>query len=78
MISLTSLPSTPVGPWGQQMSTPLNVLLKADPGLEGDKVNDKADPSVCLQLNQISVLQSFLETAGSMNHQLVLRQDVFF
>ena len=43
----------------QQMSTPLHVLLKADPHLEGDVADDKADPSVCLQLNQISVLQYF-------------------
>ena len=59
------------------MSTPLHVLLKADPRLEGDVADDKADPSVCLQLNQISVLQYFLETAGSMDHQHVLRQAVF-
>ena len=58
------------------MSTPLHVLLKADPCLEGDVADDKADPSVCLQLNQISVLQYFLETAGSMDHQHVLRQAV--
>ena len=58
------------------MSTPLHVLLKADPRLEGDVADDKADPSVCLQLNQISVLQYFLETAGSMDHQHVLRQAV--
>ena len=32
------------------MSTPLHVLLKADPHLEGDVADDKADPSVCLQL----------------------------
>ena len=60
------------------MSTPLHVLLKADPRFEGDVANDKADPSVCLQLHQISVLQYFLETAGSMDHQHVLRQAVFF
>ena len=60
------------------MSTPLHVLLKADPCLEGDVADDKADPSVCLQLNQISVLQYFFETACSMFHQHVLRQAVFF
>ena len=59
------------------MSTPLLVLLKADPRLEGDGADDKADPSVCVQLHQISVLQYFLETAGSMDHQHVLRQAVF-
>ena len=45
------------------------MLLKADPRREGDIADDKADPSVPLQLNQISVLQSFLDTAGSMDHQ---------
>ena len=58
------------------MSTPLHMLLKADPCLEGDVADDKADPSVCLQLNQISVLQYFFETAGSMDLQHVLRQAV--
>ena len=43
----------------QQMSTPLHVLLKADPSLEGDVADDKDDPLVCLQLNQISVLLYF-------------------
>ena len=59
------------------MSTPIHLLLKADPRLEDDVADDKADPLVCLQLNQISVLQYFLETAGSMDHQHVLRQAVF-
>ena len=35
----------------QQISTPLHVLLKADPRLEGDVADDKADPLVCLKLN---------------------------
>ena len=48
------------------------MLLKADPHLEGDVADDKADPLVCLQLNQKSVSQYFLETAGSMDHQHVL------
>ena len=52
MISLTNLPC-------QQLSTPLHVLPKVDPRLEGDVEDDKADPEVCLQLNQISVLQYF-------------------
>ena len=60
------------------MSTPLCVLLKADPRLEGYVADDKADPSVCLQLNQIFVLQYFVETAGSMDHQHVPRQAFFF
>ena len=59
------------------MSAPLHVLLKADPRLEDDVADDKVDPLVCLQLNQISVLQYFLETAGSMDLQHVLRQAVF-
>ena len=61
----------------QKMSTPLHELLKVDPGLEGDEADDKADPLVCLQLHQISDLQYFLETAGSMYHQHVHRQDFF-
>ena len=56
------------------MSTPLHVLLKDDPSIEGDVADDKADPSVCLQVNQISVLQYFFVTAGSMDHQHVFRQ----
>ena len=59
------------------MSTPLHVLLKADPRLKGDVRDDKTDPLVCLQLNQISILQYFLEMAGSMDHQHVLRQADF-
>ena len=45
---------------------PLHMLLKADPSLEGDVADDKADPSVCHQLGQVSVLQYFRGTAGSM------------
>ena len=45
----------------QKMSTPLHVLLKADTRLEGDVADDNADPSVCLQLKQTSVLQYFLK-----------------
>ena len=44
---------------GQQMSTPLHVPPKADPCLEGEVADDKADPLMCLQLNQIYVLQYF-------------------
>ena len=62
----------------QQMTTPLEVLLKEDPCLKGDVSDDKAGPLVCQQLNQISVLQCFVKTAGSMDHQHVLRQAVFF
>ena len=55
------------------MSTSLHVLLKADPHIEGDIADDKANPSVCLKPNQY-----FLETACSMDHQHVLRQTVLF
>ena len=41
------------------MSTPLHVLLKDDPHLEGDVVDDKSDLSACLQLGQVSVMQYF-------------------
>ena len=61
----------------QQIGTPLHVLIKADPCLEGDVADDKADLSACLQLKEISVLQYFSETAGSMDHQHVLRKAVF-
>ena len=61
----------------QQMSTPICVLLKADHCLEDDVADEKADPLKCLQLSQISVLQYFLETAGSMDHQHVLIQAFF-
>ena len=50
----------------------------ADPHLEDDVKDEKTNPSMCLQLNQISVLQYFLETAGSMDHQHVLSHAVFF
>ena len=53
------------------------MLLKADPRLEGDVADDNADPSVCVKLYQISVLQYFLETAGSIDHQNVIRHAVF-
>jgi hypothetical protein len=59
------------------MSIRIHMLLKADPCLEDDVADDKADSLVCLQLNQISVLQYFLETASSMDYQDVLTQIVF-
>ena len=49
------------------MSTPLHVLLKADTQSEGDVAENKADPSVCLKLKAINVLQYYLETAVSMD-----------
>ena len=56
------------------MSTPLHVLLKADPCLEGDVADGQADPYGCHQLGQVYVLQYFQGMAGSMDHQHVLRQ----
>ena len=47
----------------QKISTPLHVLLKADPRLKGDVADDRADPPVCVQLHQISVLQYFFRNA---------------
>ena len=51
------------------MSTPI---------VKDNVADDKAGPSVCLQFNQISVFQYFLEAAGSFDHQHVLRHAVFF
>ena len=42
-----------------QMSISLHVLLKADPCLEGDAADGKADPFACHQLGQVSVLLYF-------------------
>ena len=36
------------------MRTPLHVLCKAVPSLEGNVADDKADPSACHQLSQVS------------------------
>ena len=52
-------------------TTPLNVLLKADPSLEGDVADDKVNPSACHQLGQV-FLQYFWGMAGSMDHQQIL------
>ena len=57
----------------QQMTIPLHVFLKDDPRLEGDVADDKADSSVCLQINQISFLHFFLETAGSTTNMCLGR-----
>ena len=43
----------------QQMSTPLHVLLKADPSLGGDVADDKADYFTCHQLSQVYVFSIF-------------------
>ena len=75
--SLVLCPPTLI-PSSNNMISITSLLLKADPCLDGDVADEKADPSVCLQLNQISVKQYFLETAGSMDHQPVLGQAVFF
>ena len=53
---------------------PLNMLLKADPSLEDDVADDKADSSASHQLGQVSVLQYFQGTAGSMDPHHVFRQ----
>ena len=58
----------------QQMSTPLEVHPKLYPCLKGDVAYGEADPFVCHQLCQVSVLQYFHGTAGSMDHQHVFRQ----
>ena len=42
-----------------EVEHPSSCTPKADPRLEGDVAYDKADPLVCLPLNQISVLQYF-------------------
>ena len=56
------------------MNTPLHTVRKGDPSLEGNVADDKADPSACHQVGQVSVLQYFRGTAGSMDHQHVFRQ----
>ena len=57
---------------------PLQMLLKSDPSLEGNVADDKANPSLCHQLGQVSVLQYFQGTAGSMYHQHMFRQAGLF
>jgi hypothetical protein len=52
------------------MSTPLKVLLKPDPCLEGDVGNDKADPSVCLHLGKRD--QGEFDQHTLLHHQAVL------
>ena len=56
------------------MSAILHVLLEAEPCFEGDVADGDADPLACHQLGQVSVLQYFGGTAGSMYHQQVFRQ----
>ena len=51
-----------------------HMLLKADPTLEGNVADDKADPSSCHQLGTVSVLQYFRGNTGSMEHHHVFRQ----
>ena len=57
-----------------QISTLIHILLNADPCLEGDVEDDKADPSACHHLDQVYVRQYFRGMAGSMDHQHVFRQ----
>ena len=63
ILSLTNLPSTPAGPVASRwaVSTHIHLLPKTDPHLKDDVADDKADPLVFLQLNQISVLQYFFK-----------------
>ena len=49
------------------MSTPLRVLLNADPRVEGNVADDKADPLLCLQLQQIYVGRALWTTNMSLN-----------
>ena len=56
------------------MSTPIHVLLKADPCL---KYNVADGPWCAYNLSRYLSCSFFLETAGSMDHQHVLRQAVF-
>ena len=42
-----------------RLSTPLHLLLKTYPCVEGDVADGKAYPSVCHQLGQVYVLQFF-------------------
>ena len=60
------------------MNTTLKVLLEADRRLEGDVADDKYEPLVCQQLNEIYVLEYFFLMAGFMDYQHVLRPAVFF
>ena len=48
------------------MSTPLHVLLKADPCLEGDVADGKADPHVFYQRGHTSFMQYF-EGGGQLH-----------
>ena len=57
------------------MSTPLHVLLKADPCIEGDVADGKADPAACHQLGQVSVLQYFQGTAPWTTNMCLDRLD---
>ena len=50
------------------------MRLKDNPSLEGNVADDKADPSACNQLGQVSVLHYFQGMAGFMDHQHVFRQ----
>ena len=59
------------------MSTALHVLLKADPCLKGDVADDKAEPLVCLKLNQISVFKYSFRNSW-LHGPAVLRPAVFF
>ena len=56
------------------MSPPLHVLILADPRLEGDVADAKANSSECHQLGHVSVLQYFHRKAGSIDHEHLFRK----
>ena len=58
-------------PLKPSLDTPLHVLPKSDPCLEGDVADGKTDPSACHQFVKVSVLQYFQGTARSMDIQFV-------
>ena len=55
------------------MSTPLHVLLNPDQYFEVDVGDGEADPSACRQLSQELSCSIFTGTAGSKDHQHMLR-----
>ena len=53
------------------------MLLNADPRLEYNVADDKADTWCAYKLSRYLTCSIFFGTAGSMDHHLVLRQAVF-
>ena len=60
------------------MSTPLHVLLKANPCLEVDEADGEANPSAGHQLGQVSVLQYFQGRACSWTTNMTLDRLHFY